>query len=190
MGFFFGFLCGLLSIPLGLALAVYWFFTYSESYAEKRQERLEEERQREKAELLDLDDAPEALYASYLGQQRNGGNGLAGYLPEHLDPQYQFAGWISVKRTPEVDHRIIEPSLKKETRKQKTNGQSNSNQRKTSQPGDGDDRPAGPGFLSSTGSIQDPRYAYFDTLNPHLALPPALQSRFKDSKYAVIKGAT
>ncbi|KAG0100733.1 hypothetical protein BGZ93_006618, partial [Podila epicladia] len=189
MGFLFGFLCGVLFIPLCLALGVYWFFTYSESYAEKRQEQLEQEIQKEKCEQLDLDDIPSALYASYLGQ-RSGG--LAGYVPEHLDPQYQFAGWISVKRIPDVDHRIIEPSLKKETRKipKSTNG---SNGTRKSSHGDGEERPVGSGVAGSFGAgaaSQDPRFTYLDTQNPHLSLPPCLQARFKDSKYAVIKGAT
>ncbi|ORZ08022.1 putative integral membrane protein conserved region-domain-containing protein [Lobosporangium transversale] len=39
-------------------------------------------------------------------------------------------------------------------------------------------------------AAQDPRFTYFDSYNPHLTLPPSLQARFKDSKYAVIKGTT
>lgn len=189
MGFLFGFLCGVLFIPLSLALGVYWFFTYSESYAEKRQEQLEQEIQKEKCEQLDLEDMPSALYASYLGQ-RSGG--VAGYVPEHLDPQYQFAGWISVKRIPDVDHRIIEPSLKKETRKLPKSTSGNNGPRKSSH-GDGEERPVGSGVAGSFGAgaaSQDPRFTYLDTQNPHLSLPPCLQARFKDSKYAVIKGAT
>ncbi|KAF9211339.1 hypothetical protein BGZ59_008212, partial [Podila verticillata] len=188
MGFLFGFLCGVLFIPLSLALGVYWFFTYSESYAEKRQEQLEQEIQNEKCERLDLDDMPSALYASYLGQR---GGGLAGYVPEHLDPQYQFAGWISVKRIPEVDHRIIEPSLKKETKKHSKPTNGHSGPRKSSQTEE--ERPVGSGVAGSFGAgaaSQDPRFTYLDTQNPHLSLPPCLQARFKDSKYAVIKGAT
>ncbi|KAG0016505.1 hypothetical protein BGZ82_001032, partial [Podila clonocystis] len=191
MGFLFGFLCGVLFIPLSLALGVYWFFTYSESYAAKRQEQLEQEVQNEKCEQLDLDDMPSALYASYLGQRS--GHGLAGYVPEHLDPQYQFAGWISVKRIPEVDHRIIEPSLKKETKKHSKPTNGNNGPRKSSQTGDGEERPVGGGVAGSFGAgaaSQDPRFTYLDTQNPHLSLPPCLQARFKDSKYAVIKGAT
>ncbi|KAF9295273.1 hypothetical protein BGZ74_010898 [Mortierella antarctica] len=189
MGFLFGFLCGVLFIPISLALGVYWFFTYSESYAEKRQEQLEQEIQKEKCEQLDLEDMPSALYASYLGQ-RSGG--VAGYVPEHLDPQYQFAGWISVKRIPDVDHRIIEPSLKKETRKLPKSTSGNNGPRKSSH-GDGEERPVGSGVAGSFGAgaaSQDPRFTYLDTQNPHLSLPPCLQARFKDSKYAVIKGAT
>ncbi|KAF8980779.1 hypothetical protein BGZ52_003557, partial [Haplosporangium bisporale] len=173
---------------MGLALGVYWFFTYSESYAEKRQEQLEQEIQNEKCERLDLDDMPSALYASYLGQR---GGGLAGYVPEHLDPQYQFAGWISVKRIPEVDHRIIEPSLKKETKKHSKPTNGHSGPRKSSQTEE--ERPVGSGVAGSFGAgaaSQDPRFTYLDTQNPHLSLPPCLQARFKDSKYAVIKGAT
>ncbi|KAG0324887.1 hypothetical protein BG000_002008 [Podila horticola] len=191
MGFLFGFLCGVLFIPLSLALGVYWFFTYSESYAAKRQEQLGQEIQNEKCEQLDLDDMPSALYASYLGQRN--GIGLAGYVPEHLDPQYQFAGWISVKRIPEVDHRIIEPSLKKETKKHSKPTNGHNGPRKSSQTGDGEERPVGSGVAGSFGAgaaSQDPRFTYLDTQNPHLSLPPCLQSRFKDSKYAVIKGAT
>ncbi|KAF9947832.1 hypothetical protein BGZ70_002489, partial [Mortierella alpina] len=46
------------------------------------------------------------------------------------------------------------------------------------------------GSLSAAAAVQDPRFAYLDTQNPHLALPPSLQARFKDSKYGVVKGTT
>src|SRR5690554_3665497 len=122
---------------------------------------------------------PSALYASYLGRQQGGGTGL---IPEHLDPQYQFSGWISVKRIPEVDHRIIEPSTKKNTNKNVY-----SNNRKG--PNILDDGVHNAGVAGSIGAAaaQDPRFNYVDTLNPHLSLPPSLQARFKDSKYGVIK---
>ncbi|KAF8924577.1 hypothetical protein BGZ58_001659 [Dissophora ornata] len=192
MGFLFGFLCGLLVIPLSISAALYFFFTYSESFSEKRQELLQEEKRKEKEEIgLDLEDMPSALYASYLSARQQAGvgsNGLpaVGSIPEHLDPQYQFAGWISVKRIPEVDHRIIEPSIK-ESKKNK-NGEKNTH--KGSQSGMMDER-QGRGVAGSFGSLgaaQDPR-SYLDTQNLHLALPPCLQARFKDSKYGVIKGA-
>ncbi|KAG0044513.1 hypothetical protein BGZ83_010265 [Gryganskiella cystojenkinii] len=210
MGFFYGFLCGLLFIPFSILAGLYYFFNYSESYAEQRQEKLEKEALLEREQDLDLDDMPSSLYASYISQQRHGfggggfpgsGNGLPGsglLLPEHLDPQYQFAGWISVKRIPEVDHRIIEPSVKKENKKHATkngaSGQSNGN-RKGSQtigggPIDEPGRGAGVAGSMGAGAAQDPRFTYLDTQNPHLSLPPCLQARFKDSKYGVVKGAT
>ncbi|KAI1311567.1 hypothetical protein EDD11_003419 [Mortierella claussenii] len=233
MGFWFGFLCGLLFLPLSILAGVYYFFTYSRSYSETRQQQQREEQQREKEQNeLDLEyDMPSALYASYMSlrQQLQGGsynninvnnpnttNGSSyntssilgasnngsprmGLIPEHLDPQYQFAGWISVKRIPEVDHRIIEPSIKKETKKRDNNSSKNS--------GSANNRKGTGGLLDEmgalgmqgrgvTGSIgagaaaQDPRFTYLDTQNPHLSLPPCLQARFKDSKYGVIKGAT
>ncbi|KAG0206029.1 hypothetical protein BGX28_002485 [Mortierella sp. GBA30] len=186
MGFLFGFLCGLLFIPLSILAGLYYYFTYSESYAEKREEQLQQEKLRQQEQDLDLDDMPSALYASYLGSRQQAGVGNNSLIPEHLDPQYQFAGWISVKRIPEVDHRIIEPSVKKET-KRHVNKNGNANSRNRS--------PAG-GLLDDTGSLgaaaaaQDPRFTYLDTQNPHLTLPPCLQARFKDSKYGVVKGAT
>ncbi|KAG9321791.1 hypothetical protein KVV02_004820 [Mortierella alpina] len=187
MGFLFGFLCGLLFIPLSILAGAYYFFTYSESYAEKREETLQQEKRREREQDLDLDDMPSALYASYLSSRHQGGPNGSGLVPEHLDPQYQFSGWISVKRIAEVDHRIVEPSLKKEA-KRHANRNGNTNNRKGSHAG---------GLLDESGSLsaaaaamQDPRFAYLDTQNPHLALPPSLQARFKDSKYGVVKGTT
>ena len=150
--------------------------------------------------------SPSALYASYLGGLRssgsgpNGGgsngNGLTGMglMPEHLDPQYQFAGWISVKRIPEVDHRIIEPNFQKVNKKK--NGHSNGNGGNGNNNyvgGPLDEGGLGQGIGGSFGVgavAQDPRFTYLDTQDPHLSLPPWLQARFKDSKYAVIKGAT
>ncbi|KAF9927112.1 hypothetical protein BGZ67_007670 [Mortierella alpina] len=130
---------------------------------------------------------PSALYASYLSSRHQGGPNGSGLVPEHLDPQYQFSGWISVKRIAEVDHRIVEPSLKKEAKRQ-ANRNGNTNNRKGSHAG---------GLLDESGSLsaaaaamQDPRFVYLDTQNPHLALPPSLQARFKDSKYGVVKGTT
>ncbi|KAF9345585.1 hypothetical protein BGX26_002971 [Mortierella sp. AD094] len=119
-------------------------------------------------------------------QGANGANG-SGAVPEHLDARYQFAGWISVKRIPEVDHRIIEPSAKKETKKNSNkNGQGN-----RSSPSLMDDGGYGRGVAGSigAGAAQDPRFTYLDTQNLHLTLPPCLQARFKDSKYCVVKGA-
>lgn len=189
MGFLFGFLCGLLFIPLSILAGVYYFFTYSESYAERREEALQQEKRRELEQDLDLDEMPSALYASYLSSRHQGGalgNGGNGLVPEHLDPQYQFSGWISVKRIPEVDHRIVEPSLKKEA-KRHANRNGNTGNRKGSHAGGLLDEP---GSLSAAAAMQDPRFAYLDTQNPHLALPPSLQARFKDSKYGVVKGTT
>ncbi|KAG0255424.1 hypothetical protein BG011_005115 [Mortierella polycephala] len=183
MGFLFGFVCGLLFIPFSILAGVYYFFTYSESYSEKRQELLDQEKRLEDEQNLDFDAMPpSALYASYLGRQQGGGTGL---IPEHLDPQYQFAGWISVKRIPEVDHRIIEPSTKKNTNKNVY-----SNNRKGSNILDDGVHNAGVAGSIGAAAAQDPRFNYVDTLNPHLSLPPGLQARFKDSKYGVIKGAT
>ncbi|KAF9569545.1 hypothetical protein EC968_002552 [Mortierella alpina] len=186
MGFLFGFLCGLLFIPLSILAGAYYFFTYSESYAEKREEALQQEKRQEQEQDLDLDDMPSALYASYLSSRHQGGALGGGLVPEHLDPQYQFSGWISVKRIPEVDHRIVEPSLKKEA-KRHANRNGNTNNRKGSYAGGLLDEP---GSLSAAAAMQDPRFAYLDTQNPHLALPPSLQARFKDSKYGVVKGTT
>ncbi|KAG0358313.1 hypothetical protein BGZ54_010481 [Gamsiella multidivaricata] len=133
---------------------------------------------------------PSALYASYLASRQQNGNGLSGTgsIPEHLDPQYQFAGWISVKRIPEVDHRIIEPSLKKEKKNSNRNGQLSGRMGLTL-----DEGVQGRGVAGSMGAaaaMQDPRFTYLDTQNPHLSLPACLQARFKDSKYGVIKGAS
>ncbi|KAF9182316.1 hypothetical protein BGZ51_004820 [Haplosporangium sp. Z 767] len=189
MGFLFGFLCGLLFIPFSILAGAYYFFTYSESYAEKRQELLDQEKRLEDEQNLDFDALPpSALYASYLGRQQQQGGGT-GLIPEHLDPQYQFAGWISVKRIPEVDHRIIEPSPKKESKKN-TNKNVYSNTRIGSNILDDGMHSAGVAGSIGAAAAQDPRFNYVDTLNPHLSLPPSLQARFKDSKYGVIKGAT
>lgn len=200
MGFFYGFLCGLLFIPFSILAGLYYFFNYSESYAERRQEKLEEQALLEREEELDLDDVPSSLYSTYLGQRHggspNGGNGLpgSGLLPEHLDPQYQFAGWISVKRIPEVDHRIIEPSVKKESKKHSNkNGPSGNRKGSHTMGGPLDEAGLGTGVAGSMGAgaaLQDSRFTYLDTQNPHLSLPPCLQARFKDSKYGVVKGAT
>ncbi|KAF9141777.1 hypothetical protein BG015_001172 [Linnemannia schmuckeri] len=206
MGFIYGFLCGVLFLPLSILAGAYYFFTYSESHKEKVRRELEQERIKEKELELDLEDMPSALYASYLGGLRSSGNGpnaggpngngLAGMglMPEHLDPQYQFAGWISVKRIPEVDHRIIEPNFQKVNKKK--NGHSSGNGGNGSNNyvgGPLDEGGLGQGIAGSFGAgavAQDPRFTYLDTQNPHLSLPPCLQARFKDSKYAVIKGAT
>ncbi|KAF9583866.1 hypothetical protein BGW38_008279 [Lunasporangiospora selenospora] len=193
MGFFLGFLCGLLFIPLCGLAGVYLFFTYSESYAEKQKLLHEQAVQKEKEqEASDLNDMPSALYASYLGQRYNNGAGLS-YVPEHLDPQYQFSGWVSVKRIPEVDHRIIEPSLKKENKKKASHP--NGNNRKGSHNGttfdsEGSHGAGVAGSLGAGAAGVDSRFTFLDTQNLHLSLPPSLQARFKDSKYAVIKGPT
>ncbi|KAF9084897.1 hypothetical protein BGX23_010142, partial [Mortierella sp. AD031] len=202
MGFIYGFLCGVLFLPLCIIAGAYYFFTYSESHKEKVRQEQEQERLKEKELELDLEDMPSALYASYLGLTRPSGsgpngNGLAGsgLMPEHLDPQYQFAGWISVKRIPEVDHRIIEPSFQKVNKKKNghpSNGNSG-NGNNSYVGGPLDEGGFGQGIAGSFGAgagAQDPRFTYLDTQNPHLSLPPGLQARFKDSKYAVIKGAT
>ncbi|KAF9901891.1 hypothetical protein EC991_005593 [Linnemannia zychae] len=207
MGFIYGFLCGVLFLPLSILAGVYYFFTYSESHKEKVRQEQEQEKIKEKELELDLEDMPSALYASYLGLRSSGsgpsggggpnGNGLAGtgLMPEHLDPQYQFAGWISVKRIPEVDHRIIEPNFQKVNKKKNGNSNNNngSNGNSNHVGGHLDDGGLGQGIAGSLGAAsvaQDPRFTYLDTQNPHLSLPPCLQARFKDSKYAVIKGAT
>jgi len=194
MGFLAGFLCGLLFIPLSILAGLYYFFTYSESYAEKRQELHEEQQRKNQENELDLD-MSSTLYASYLAaRQQNAGNGHGlpgiGSIPEHLDPQYQFAGWISVKRIPEVDHRIIEPSAK-ETKKHATkSGQPKGSPYSLGVLEDGVHGRGVAGSLGAGAAAQDSRFTYLDTQNPHLSLPPCLQARFKDSKYGVIKGAT
>ncbi|KAF9110616.1 hypothetical protein BGX27_006109 [Mortierella sp. AM989] len=184
MGFFFGFLCGLLFIPLSILAGLYYFFTYSESYAKKRQREIDEVKLKELELRNELEDA--AQYASYLSsthnQTGNSAHGGSGAVPEHLDPHYQFAGWISVRRIPEVDHRIIEPSAKKETKRSLgKNGKGSSSSLM-------DDGNYGQG-VGVGAATQDPRLAYLDTQNLHLTLPPCLQARFKDSKYGVIKGS-
>lgn len=205
MGFIYGFLCGVLFLPLSILAGAYYFFTYSKSHKEKVRQELEQERIKEKELELDLEDMPSALYASYLGGLRspgsgtNGGgssgNGLAGMglIPEHLDPQYQFAGWISVKRIPEVDHRIIEPNFQKVNKKKNGHSNGNGGNGNNNYGGPLDEGGLGQGIAGSFGAgpvAQDPRFTYLDTQNPHLSLPPCLQARFKDSKYAVVKGAT
>ncbi|KAF9918198.1 hypothetical protein FBU30_000319 [Linnemannia zychae] len=197
MGFIYGFFCGVVFLPLCILAGTYYFFTYSESHKEKVRQELEQQRIKEKELELDLDDMPSALYASYLGLRSGGGpsgggsngNGFSGtgLVPEHLDPQYQFAGWVSVKRIPDVDHRIIEPNFQKISKKK--NGPHNSNSGNSSHIGGPLDEGIA-GSFGAAGAIQDPRFTYLDTQNPHLSLPPCLQARFKDSKYAVIKGAT
>ncbi|KAF9432047.1 hypothetical protein BGZ76_011327 [Entomortierella beljakovae] len=180
MGFFMGFILGLLIIPICALAGLYYFFNFSESYAKKRQRLEEEQRLREEELRNDLDDA--AQYQSYLSTSRQ----ASGSVPEHLDPRYQFSGWMTLKRTPEVEHRIIEPSLKKESKKQaKLNGQ-----QWTSNYGTTDDGNQGRGVPGSigAGAAQDPRFTYLDTQNIHLTMPPSLQSRFKESKYGVVRG--
>ncbi|KAG0285147.1 hypothetical protein BGZ96_010537 [Linnemannia gamsii] len=206
MGFIYGFLCGVLFLPLSILAGAYYFFTYSESHKEKVRKELEQERIKEKELEVDLEDMPSALYASYLGGLRSSGNGSSGggpngngltgvgLMPEHLDPQYQFAGWISVKRIPEVDHRIIEPNFQKVNKKKNGHSSGNSGNSNSNYVGGPlDEGGPGQGITGSFGAgglTQDPRFTYLDTQNPHLALPPYLQARFKDSKYAVVKGAT
>ncbi|KAF9379995.1 hypothetical protein BGX21_002498, partial [Mortierella sp. AD011] len=186
MGFFWGFLCGLFIIPSSILIGLYYFFNYSESFAKKRQQELEDDKRAELELRNELEDS--ARYASYLSSTRSqGSNGLSGLAagPEYLDARYQFAGWISVKRVPDVDHRVIEPSLKKDSKKNSSkNGQAKGSGSNIMDGGYG----RGVGGSIGAGTTQDPRSTYLDTQNLHLALPPSLQVRFKDSKYCVIRG--
>ncbi|KAF8957222.1 hypothetical protein BGZ46_002237 [Entomortierella lignicola] len=179
MGFIYGFFCGLLFIPLSILTGLYYFFTYSESYAKKRQRQLEEIKRAEQELRNELEDSEQ--YASYLSSTNH--NSANGAVPEHFDARYQFAGWISVKRTPDVEHRIIEPSLKKDSKKSSKYGKGSS--ATLLDEGQGRGVSGSPGAAAS----QDPRFTYLDTQNLHLSLPPCLQARFKDSKYCMVRGA-
>ncbi|KAF9970909.1 hypothetical protein BGZ73_006247 [Actinomortierella ambigua] len=186
MGFLLGFLLGLLVIPLTVAASLYYFFNYSKSYEEGRKFQEAVEQANEQARNRDTDDAT-AFYAYRRQHGYHGGPGQGPpNIPEHLDPQYQFAGWVSVKRTPEVDHRTIEPSAKKDSKKHNKDKNGHGNTRKGSETAD----PSHGIGAESWAAEHDPRFNYLDTNNPHMTLPSFLQARFKDSRYVVIKGTT